>query len=76
MLPPFLCLQKKRENCGAFLFMSTEKAGELRRIPLHPCFLASEGRPPFVDKRRVLPLASPPRQKTFSRACPLSAIAL
>lgn len=61
MLPPFFMPAEKRENCGASL------------CPVFPC---ERGEASFMDKRCALPLASPPRQKTFSRACPLSAIAL
>ena len=53
------------------LFYACRKAGELRRIRLHPCFPAGEGKAPFCGQSCVLP-SPPPRQKTFFRACPVS----
>lgn len=65
-----MCHLLGEQRCSPF-FYPCRKAGELRRIRLPRVFLRARERPPFVDKSCVLP-SSPPRQKTFFRACPVS----
>ena len=49
-----MCHLWGEQRCSP-LFYACRKAGELRRIRLHPCFPAGEGEAPLVDKSCASP---------------------
>ena len=58
-----MCHLWGEQRCSPF-FYACRKAGELRRIRLHPCFPAGEGEAPFCGQKLRPPLA-PSSPKNF-----------
>ena len=68
-----MCHLWGEQRCSPF-FYACRKAGELRRIRLHPCFPAGEGEAPFCGQKLRPPLAPSSPKNSGPVLCPAIAL--